>query len=234
MEFRTHLHKDRLHHAYIIEGLHTDCVPTLLSFVETELLMPIVGNPNIWREHFEVFGIDEGRRLKEMQALRPASGDKKLFILSVNSITREAQNSLLKVLEEPTVGTHFFFILPTVSTLLPTIFSRVVLIQTGGSGTHSTVSEQADVLAKKSSESPVAERLKIAKTLSESEDREVPRQFVNALERYWYNKVHSNLSDYTKWFATLAQCRSYLSDRAPSVKMLLEHLAVSIPSISQN
>ncbi|MEK9131602.1 MAG: hypothetical protein AAB447_01685 [Patescibacteria group bacterium] len=230
MEFRTHLHKDRLHHAYIIEGLHTDCVPTLLSFVETELAMPIVGNPNIWREHFEVFGIDEGRRLKEMQALRPASGDKKLFILSVNSITREAQNSLLKVLEEPTVGTHFFFILPTISTLLPTIFSRVVLIKSASSEKDADQNE-AMALAQKFSESPVAERLKIAKTLAESEEREVPRQFVNALERYWYDKICSNLSDYTKWFTTLSQCRSYLSDRAPSVKMLLEHLALSIPKV---
>lgn len=229
MPFRSRIHKDRLHHAYIIEGAHTDCVPKLLSFVETELAMPIVGNPNIWREHFEAFGIDEGRRLKEMQSLRAVSGDRKIFILSVNSITFQAQNALLKVLEEPTVGTHFFFVLPTTSMLLPTIFSRVVLIQTHESA-HSTCSGQADVLAKKFSESPVAERLKIAKVLSESEDRGVSRDFVNALERYWYSKVGSkNLADYHKWFGSIAKCRSYLSDRSPSVKMLLEHLVLSLP-----
>lgn len=229
MSFRSHLHRDRLHHAYIIEGVHTECVPKLLSFVETELVMPTVGNPNIWREHFEAFGIDEGRRLKEMQSLRPASGDKKIFILSVNSITREAQNSLLKVLEEPTVGTHFFFILPTVSMLLPTIFSRVVLIKTAVSSKESG-STQADILAKKFSESTIAERLKIAKTLSESEDREVPRSFVNALEQYWYEKIGlKNLADYHTWFTSIAKCRSYLSDRSPSVKMLLEHLALLLP-----
>ncbi|MEN9613834.1 MAG: hypothetical protein RLZZ347_141 [Candidatus Parcubacteria bacterium] len=229
MPFRSQIHKDRLHHAYIIEGAHIDCVPKLLSFVETELAMPIVGNPNIWREHFEAFGIDEGRKLKEMQSLRPASGDKKIFILSVNSITREAQNALLKVLEEPTVGTHFFFVLPTVSMLLPTIFSRVVLIQTHESRVKGETTE-ADILAKQFSESAIAERLKIAKTLSESEDRGMPRDFVNALERYWYDKVGSkSLPSYQKWFALIAKCRSYLSDRSPSVKMLLEHLAVAIP-----
>jgi len=49
----------------------------------------------------------------------------KYIVLAGNSFTTEAQNSLLKVLEEPPKNIEFIIISPTKSNLLPTIRSRL-------------------------------------------------------------------------------------------------------------
>ncbi len=49
----------------------------------------------------------------------------KYIVLAGNSFTIEAQNSLLKVLEEPPKNIEFIIISPTKSNLLPTIRSRL-------------------------------------------------------------------------------------------------------------
>ncbi|MEA1954995.1 MAG: DNA polymerase III subunit delta' [Campylobacterota bacterium] len=49
----------------------------------------------------------------------------KYIVLAGNSFTTEAQNSLLKILEEPPSNIKFIIISPTKSNLLPTIRSRL-------------------------------------------------------------------------------------------------------------
>jgi len=49
----------------------------------------------------------------------------KYIVLAGNSFTTEAQNSLLKVLEEPPKNIEFIIISPTKSNLLPTVRSRL-------------------------------------------------------------------------------------------------------------
>jgi len=53
----------------------------------------------------------------------------KYIVLAGNSFTTEAQNSLLKVLEEPPKNIEFIIISPTKSNLLPTIRSRLPITQ---------------------------------------------------------------------------------------------------------
>jgi DNA polymerase III gamma/tau subunit len=88
-------------------------------------------------ESYETFGVDEGRELKEAQLSKSFGGGKKIFVISFETITVEAQNSLLKVFEEPTPDTHFFLISRTGSRLLPTLRSRIVFLQTESDSTPS-------------------------------------------------------------------------------------------------
>jgi DNA polymerase-3 subunit delta' len=53
----------------------------------------------------------------------------KYIVLAGNSFTSEAQNSLLKVLEEPPHNIEFIIISPTKSNLLPTVRSRLPIIK---------------------------------------------------------------------------------------------------------
>lgn len=74
-------------------------------------------------------GIEEIRDMQKTLYLKPVKGDKKAIILDqAHTLTIEAQNALLKVLEEP--PTHAFFFLSTATTdpLLPTILSRCSLV----------------------------------------------------------------------------------------------------------
>lgn len=87
----------------------------------------IQGNPDFWNEKYESFGIDEARKIKEIQT-RKSFGDKKIFILSCNSMTTEAQNSLLKLLKNHQVE-HIFIVADSSEIFLPTLKSRMLIIK---------------------------------------------------------------------------------------------------------
>ncbi|MFQ5848296.1 MAG: DNA polymerase III subunit delta' [Candidatus Methylomirabilales bacterium] len=69
--------------------------------------------------------IDQIRRLAQEAALRPYEGHRKVFIVDrAETMTEQAQNALLKTLEEPPRATVLVLIAPEASALLPTIASR--------------------------------------------------------------------------------------------------------------
>ena len=113
-----------LHHAYCFEGDVDYITDLLLNFLEKDF--KIKGNPDFWMGEYDRFGINDGRKINDFQ-LRKA--DKKIIVIKTNFITREAQNSLLKMFEEPTANTHFFIIVPSKEILLPTLQSKSLLIQ---------------------------------------------------------------------------------------------------------
>lgn len=66
-----------------------------------------------------------------------SESDTKYIVFSGLKFTKEAQNSLLKVLEEPPKNIEFIIISPTKSNLLPTVRSRLPIIH--GEVTHDTM-----------------------------------------------------------------------------------------------
>ena len=98
-------------------------------------LMSFLENKNI--NHFDVhrvvgessIGIEEIRNLQKTIFLSPLKGNTKAIIVeNAQSLTIEAQNALLKVLEEPPSHVIFFLSVSNAETLLPTILSRCSLI----------------------------------------------------------------------------------------------------------
>jgi hypothetical protein len=74
-------------------------------------------------------GIEEIREMQKQLYLRPVKGEKKAIILEeAQTLTIEAQNALLKVLEEPPIHAIFFLSTSSTDTLIPTILSRCNLI----------------------------------------------------------------------------------------------------------
>jgi len=117
------LAKDNLHHAYLIEGEYDQVFPELLSYLKEHKL--IAGPNDVYQNSSETLTIDLSRLIKVQQAEKSAH---KFFILGANFFTREAANSLLKVFEEPTPGTHFFLITPNPHLLPATLRSRLHFI----------------------------------------------------------------------------------------------------------
>ncbi|MDD8026676.1 MAG: DNA polymerase III subunit [Acidobacteriota bacterium] len=69
--------------------------------------------------------IDQMRELKSLAYLKPMVGRKRVFLVDdADSMSDEAANSLLKVLEEPPLFTHIILISDNPALLLPTIKSR--------------------------------------------------------------------------------------------------------------
>ncbi len=128
----------------------------------------------------ESIGIASVRELQKQLLLAPLASSKKLGIIEDSHLmTMEAQNALLKTLEEPPPQTVLFLESPTAESLLPTIVSRcqVVTLATPKSSEQTTDSlsecfktlEQAATL-------PVGKRLALVDELAKT--REGAKQWV--------------------------------------------------------
>lgn len=76
--------------------------------------------------------IDQIRGLTQEATFRPYEGQRKVFILDqADTMTEQAQNALLKTVEEPPGAAVLVLIAPEVSALLPTLASRCSQIRFG-------------------------------------------------------------------------------------------------------
>ncbi|MEK7118379.1 MAG: hypothetical protein AAB869_02105 [Patescibacteria group bacterium] len=128
MQLSEKIQQEHLHHAYVVEASREEGVTALrelmLGFgILTE------DNPDFHEYIFDTLLLDDANKLRREQSFFGADGAKKIFIVAFNTIGHEAQNALLKTLEEPTGETHFFFVVRTREVFLPTILSRVQVIE---------------------------------------------------------------------------------------------------------
>lgn len=223
-----------MHHAYALTGEKLAVLPELIHFLEKDLGVIAKNNPDFSFQEFETFTIDDGRSLQERHARRAIS-DKKIFIISTRFITTEAQNALLKMFEEPTENTHFFIIMPNTEILLPTLRSRLVIIDhtSRGQDTKSGSIKEMTALAKKFLSASTANRLLLVKNLIEEKDKGKAIDFVTALEYELAPQIKTDQNNQqTTAIANslneILTIKRYLHDRSPSIKLLLEHLCLSI------
>lgn len=105
------------HHAYL----------KLLSEVSIETVENTVATLGISEVSFlssDSFGVNEVKDLTEKAYMMPVSADRQLIVVLAKFITEEAQQALLKILEEPPKTTTFLFAVPHSLYLLPTLLSR--------------------------------------------------------------------------------------------------------------
>ena len=220
MNFSEKINKENLHHGYLVIGDRQDLKDSLFDFLENRLQINITQNPDFSFTDFNTLTIEDARNLSLNQTRKDFGSDKKIYVVSTNIITEEAQNALLKVFEEPTVGTHFF-ILVSQNTFLPTFLSRLVVLKSEGKE-----SEKEESLLSMS----VAERLAfITKLTGDISDEKKVKQ--DAIE--FVNKIESELiKDGTvKNASSLKECqftRNALFSRGAMIKMLLENLILQI------
>lgn len=79
---------------------------------------------------FEGLGIEDIRKIQEKIFLKPFRGEKKSLIIVISgNATTEAQNAMLKLLEEPPKSSLIFIVINNYLSLLPTILSRAKVIE---------------------------------------------------------------------------------------------------------
>lgn len=173
---------------------------------------------------FDKFGIGDSRLLIEKAFIRPQVGGVQLLVVSFKQITEEAQQSLLKILEEPPVATNFLFCLPTTLHLLPTLLSRFQVIEPHELAIIKTVDDGSfsDFLAHNYAErlAEIAERIK-------AKDQEWVTKIKLGLLAWLDNQdlkaLGAELSQTLIWTAGLLQTRGSAN------KYLLEEIALSVP-----
>jgi hypothetical protein len=207
------------HHAYCLVEVK---IEKLLSLLKKEHNIEPRGNPDFFHEKYETFGIDESRHIKELHSTKAFSAGKRIFILEIKSITHEAQNSLLKIFEEPHEHTHFFILIPNASTLLPTLRSRLLIFE-GEKSEHPGLADARNFL-KLSVKDKITFVDDLAKQISDEElSKSDAVQFLVALELLLAENPEKN----KRALKAVLKARDYMNDRSPSIKQLLEFVALS-------
>src|SRR5258706_3290004 len=120
-------------------------------------------------------GIEQVRDMQKTLFLKPMKGKEKIVVIeNAENLTIEAQNALLKVLEEPPSNTFIFLSADSQEKFLPTIISRckiITLEENKRSATDSN-SKYTSILVVVSSGS-VGERLKLAEELGKNKNEAI-------------------------------------------------------------
>lgn len=200
-----------LHHGYLFAGEKQNILDNLHTFLEGTMNVNVQGNPDYIRRDIQTFGIDDAREVSNIHVSKSLTG-RRIFIITFSFITIEAQNALLKILEEPHEANHFFIIVPTADILLPTVLSRLVYVRSvEGRDVGETEAKKFLKMSKK-------KRIETVKMLIE--EKEQALSLVKGLQ--------IELRADPKKLEMLINSANFLYQRAASVKMILENVALSL------
>lgn len=204
----------KLHHANIVLGRKTGR-SLVFQFLEKDLNFDVRQNPDFWLLESESFGIDDARSLEKWALGKPFLGEIKVAFLIAGAITFEAQNALLKVLEEPTSGTYIFINLENLGNILPTFLSRVSILNN-----TPKVDSTPNNMALDFFRSGLKERFSLIQTLVKKENKTDMKDLIKNLERIAYtnNASSQNMQD-------ILTAKIFTATRGSSPKMLLEWLS---------
>ncbi len=216
---------DKLHHAYLIKGDEI-FFSSFLEYLET-LGIKTHGNPDFLFKNTETFSVEDSKEVKTFQSQSAISGGLKIIIILTKYFSHHAQNSLLKVLEEPAEGVHFFIITQETEILLPTLKSRLILLKSENSEVDKNLVKEVQDFLNNSKEDRMTFIDKTVKSFSK-EETGIPMKnyfskFLNQLEVEIRSKGEVGKYD----LAVLWRVKDYIHDQGSSVKNLLETLALT-------
>jgi len=211
--------KDRWHHAYLLVGDRQSVLAELFPILK-EAGVGGSNHPNYFYLESHHLGIDESRELRRRAAL-----GERYFVINTFSLTREAQNALLKTVEEPQSQVHFFVLVPHVYGLLPTFLSRFVIINAGGvTGQTKEGISVSQFLA-----STPKERLKMLAPFSIKHDDPEARREIKKRALFFLSELEVELEGrLPEGAATLEKVlnlKKYLYMESAQVGLILDHLA---------
>ena len=211
-----------MHHANIIIS-REDCKNFVFNILQKDLSFDIKANPDFLMIENESFGIDDARNLEKWAIGKPLLSETKVSFIITKSITHEAQNALLKVLEEPTLGTYFFINLENEGGLLPTFLSRVNILE---NFPRVTLGEKTP-FASKFLDSDIKDKFSLIQTLSKKTDKTDMKELIKDLEKISYEKYAGDISK-SEIMKNILTAKIFATARGSSPKMLLEWLACVI------
>lgn len=221
-----------LYQSYIIEGEPNVLAYEILRFLENRGDIKKNSEDTLC-EIYDSFFIDDSRVIKEWHNNKKVSQDKRICVIAAKFLNREAEQTLLKILEEPQEQTHFFIILPNISSLSGTILSRSHTVKLG-----EETNIETQKLIDKFIKTNIKDRLDIVADIiknkkdedSSSVLRSYALSFINEIEKRIYEKFKNDKSNENllKVLEQIHESRSYLNSQGASVKMILENLALMI------
>jgi DNA polymerase-3 subunit delta' len=184
--------------------------------------------------------IEQIRDLKQKLGLKPAVGTKKATIIyAAKNLTAEAQNALLKTLEEPPEDTVIILCTPNENLLLPTIVSRCEIqrlnpnIEIRNSKQISNFKFQISNLTKMD----IGERFKLAEDLTKKLDKDEALEDIRKRVEKWLAEViaelHHNLLTGTTREQNAKNLKTFLAAQKQlrqnlNIRLILENCLINL------
>lgn len=211
---------------YIVAG--NDSTSTAVLALLEQSGISLVSNPDVYVRAHNGFGIDDAHDLRSRAQHRAVQSGMRTFIISMATITHEAQNALLKTFEEPPANVAFFMIVPSPDMLLATIRSRAQFLDLGVAHADNSQINVQDFL----SATPAQRIVMLAPLLTaESDEGEKTKRnigailnFLAALEVACSGSIENERTRET--LRTIYRARKYATDRGALLKPLLESVAL--------
>lgn len=174
----------------------------------------------------EPVGIEDIRHVQGKLHLKPFKSKKRAMILDFSTgATVQAQNSMLKILEEPPPSTIILIYGKSSEDFLPTILSRCKIIETSGAE-----AEELGLDIQKLLKAGVGDKLEIAQRFGG--DRETALQTIEstifAIEKELPKIKKEELRDYLNLMKALSSCYSDLKFSNVNPRFILENYLLQI------
>jgi len=182
----------------------------------------------------KAIGIENVRNFQKKIILKPIKSKAKAVILDgSNGLTIEAQNALLKLLEEPPANTIIYITISNKDLLLPTIISRCKIVNLKDKEAELSkeeISKYLNILISLSS-SGVGDRLKLAQDIAKNKDEVIltlEKMIIVAREELVENVKNKNdsllISQYLNILISLTKTYTVLKTTNVNQRLALENL----------
>ena len=203
------------HHAYVVAGGEGVARAILEQVNQTE-------TSYVFTRHYDAFKVDDARMIKSLQSEKTELPS--VFIISFTTAGNEAQNAMLKVVEEPTANTFFILMTPNPANLLPTLRSRLEEVATPENKEQKSRIPVASFISM-----TLAERFDSIKDLTDKKSDEPINKgevaiFLDQLELHLKQQ---GIND-PDLLNLVFDSRRYLSANGASIKMILETIAMHL------
>jgi len=205
------------HHAVLYQTHEREVIDTVA--LKAELTF------NVARIEVDQFGIDNSKALiREMFRTSPGTWPSG-FLVVTGTMTEEAQNALLKALEEPPRGVCVWLFLLPEARILPTLRSRFQIIGTGGAELSLLPPEFTAWLLQ-----TLPEKLSVIEKYTKNKNTKAIKALAQGSLRHLAVNHRNYSPSLTK---RLQYAASHIGTRGASNKMLLEEVALLFSSIAK-
>ncbi len=164
--------------------------------------------------------IDTVRDIIRDAFVKPVSAAERSFVIVARDIPIEAQNALLKLLEEPPATARFILVVPRLEVLLATVRSRVYVMSHPQSESPTVLLPFTQFQA-----ATIKDRLDMVATWVKDKDSEAIEAVLRGTECY----VQAHMPAARQLLNVILLIRDYMQQSGAAKKMLLEELSLSLP-----
>lgn len=183
-------------------------------------------------------GIGDIREIKKILTLKSAGGGNRLVVIKeADKATPEAQNAMLKILEEPPASTYIVMTVVNPQTLLPTILSRSTIIRLQETGANTDKTRQTELweLLIKIGRASAGKRITLSQELAKSKEEclVLLSSLLTLLEKKLYLQTESpgfSRSEMAGMLTRIEAARKFL-ERNVNYKATLDILFLGFPKI---